>query len=384
MQVQEFPQLYALASTGKVKTWKIKVCDCADGTADIITEFGQLNGKLQTKIEHIRTGKNIGKANETTPWEQAVSEATSDYQKKLDKKYITEIPTEVNEPDILLPMLAHDYRKRSHDIVYPAYVQPKLNGIRCLAKKINATTVQFTSRKNKNFPEEVTAHLVDPLLNIMETGEIFDGEFYVHDWPFQLVSQTVKKARPWKEDLQLHVFDIADNNVVFDDRRTELIGRLTALNNFLKVKLVPTPQIADDRWVKIYHDTFVKQGYEGIIVRNFAGLYLFDHRSKDLQKYKEFIDEEFEIVDAEYEVLTDPATGLESFAAVFVCVNEDGNRFNVRPRGTVTQRVKWYENRSELFGKHLTVRYQERSVPSKDVPGNIPIFPVGITVRDYE
>lgn len=377
MNTQEFPQLYALASTGRTKTWKIKVEENPDGTATVTSEFGQLGGKLQTKVEKIREGKNLGKSNETTPYQQAMAEAQSDYQRKIDKKYLPELPTEGNEPDILLPMLALNYRTRKHDITYPAFVQPKLNGVRCLAKKVSDREIRFTTRKCKDFPEGVTAHLVQPLLQVMERGEILDGEFYAHDWTFQQITRTVKKVRPWAMELQYHIFDLADAAMPFHLRVSRLRqqrGPVQSALQFVQSSLVET-----EVGVKLAHDRFVHEGYEGVIVRNAAGLYLFDHRSKDLQKYKEFIDEEFEIAGGKAEVIVDPITHAEVGAVVFKCrIKGNGLTFDVRPKGSVAERVKMLQDLNNLIGKLLTVRYQELSEDGK------PIFPVGLAVRDYE
>ena len=118
-----WPQLYANASTGKTKVWQIKVKSNPDGSATVTSIYGQLGGKLQNKVEIIREGKNLGKSNETTPLEQALNEAQSDYQRKRDKNYTTVLPSENGgDKANLLPMLALDFRKRAHDIIYPAYV----------------------------------------------------------------------------------------------------------------------------------------------------------------------------------------------------------------------------------------------------------------------
>ena len=376
-----FPQLYALTSTGKVKTWQVRVKPNADGTAMVTSTYGQLGGKLTDKVEIIREGKNLGKANETTPLQQAIAEASSDYQKKIDKKYTMTIPgaDDHQEADILLPMLALNYRDRAHDIVYPAYSQPKLNGVRCLAKKINDREIQFTTRKFKDFPGGVTAHLVKPLLNMMETGEVFDGEFYRHDWTFQQIVRTVKKERPWARELEFHVFDLAEKTAEFAIRELRLnAGFKTLQNPDQAIKYVASKVLTTELDVKRFHDSYVQAGYEGIIIRNAAGLYVFDHRSKDLQKYKEFVDAEFEIVGGTYETVTDPETHDEVYAVVFTCAIPEGRRFNVRPKGTVKFRSRLYANLKDIVGKYLTVRYQEMS---EDF---IPIFPVGLSIRDYE
>jgi len=377
-----WPQLYAKSSTGRIKTWQITVIGTdSKGPAQIVTRFGQLGGKMQEKFETIKEGKNIGKVNETTPYEQACLNAQSDYNKKVDKKYITEIPNGNNEPDILLPMLALPFNKRKHNIKYPAYVQAKLNGVRCLATKISNTEIKFTSRKCKEFPKAVTAHLVKPLLEVMNVDEIYDGEFYVHGWHFQKITETVTKVRDWASELEYHVFDIVDTATPYTKRFDRLASRLKRLYN--PIVFVTCYLIHHESEVKYWHDKFVAEGYEGVIIRNAQGLYKLDHRSKDLQKYKEFIDEEFIIVGGEAEVIVDPATKLETKAVVFTCLlgklDASGATFNVRPRGTVAYRASLYKNLKKLIGLPLTVRYQELS--RDDLK---PIFPVGIAIRDYE
>ena len=96
------------------------------------------------------------------------------------------------------------------------------------------------------------------------------------------------------------------------------------------------------------------------------------HRVNDLQKYKEFIDKEFKIVGG-YE-----GVGTDKGCVVFEVINEDGNVFHVRPKGSVAQRKRWFQNLKDIIGKELTVRYQELS------EDGIPIFPVGVVIRDYE
>ena len=70
--------------------------------------------------------------------------------------------------------------------------------------------------------------------------------------------------------------------------------------------------------------------------------------------------------------------GKDEGAITFLCETEEGKSFDCRPRGTYKQRQEWWKNLPNLLGKLLTVRYQTRS------DSNIPIFPIGIAIRDYE
>jgi len=73
------PILYKRTTSGGIQTWKISVLPLADGTAMVVTTFGLLDGKQQRQEEHIKTGKNAGKANATTPLQQAMLEATAEH-----------------------------------------------------------------------------------------------------------------------------------------------------------------------------------------------------------------------------------------------------------------------------------------------------------------
>ena len=161
--IPSFPTLYGKASTGKIKMWSIKVED-QSGVGAITTTHGYLDGKLQTNTRLVTVGKNIGKKNETTPVQQAVNEAQSDWKKKTEAGGMTEKKPEAepagvkadsdkesvksvkskpsaeknakeatNAGGVPHPMLAHDYNKRGKDIKFPCYAQRKLDGVRCLA-----------------------------------------------------------------------------------------------------------------------------------------------------------------------------------------------------------------------------------------------------------
>jgi DNA ligase-1 len=105
--------------------------------------------------------------------------------------------------------------------------------------------------------------------------------------------------------------------------------------------------------IKQFHDSYIKKGYEGLIIRNKKGAYQEKYRSKNLQKYKEFQDDEFEIIDYT------EGTGKEKDLIIWVCQTKDGKTFQVRPKGTHEERKKLYKNGKKHIGKMLTVVFQE-------------------------
>ena len=370
METNEYPTLYSVDSKGKTKVWTVMVLrNAIDQTAIIRKVYGRNGEKMQVNDKTIYKGKNLGKANETTAYEQAVSEATANWKKQTEKGYSEDINSVGALKNMMLPMLAQKFQQRKHNISYPAAAQPKLNGVRCLTKRISETEVNYTSKTGKSFNKFVS-HLTPYILTLIDIGEVLDGELYHPDWSFQTINGHTKKLRPTSPQLQYWVYDLADEESTFDDRNLRLQDIL--LRNLPIIKRVTCTVITCEEDVKELHDRYVECGFEGCMIRNLNGLYRFGYRSADLQKYKEFEDKEFEIVGGEQ------GSGIEEGCVVFVCVTEDGSPFGVRPRGSREKRQRWFKNLDNIIGKKLTVRYQERS------DDNIPIFPVGIAIRDYE
>jgi ATP-dependent DNA ligase len=141
---------------------------------------------------------------------------------------------------------------------------------------------------------------------------------------------------------------------------------------FKHLVLVKTDLCESEDRMKELHAQYVAEAYEGIMLRNKDGAYK-NARSIDLQKYKEFIDEEFEIVGYK------EGEGVESGCVLWVCKTKEGKTFNCRPRGTREERETQYSNGDSYIGKKLTVKFQEWS------DDKIPRFPVGIAFREeYE
>jgi len=362
-------RLYGVSKTGKVKTWKIWVEE--DGAAaKILTEHGYEDGEKQVSEVLVTEGKNLGKANETTPMQQACLEAKSKWNKKVDKGYATDKRIAVAGPPIL-PMLAHDFKKRGNEINWPAVTQPKLNGVRCLASKITNGRIVYTSRGGKEL--RTIEHLTRYLLEAMDVGQTFDGELYTNSMTFQQILSAVKKLRPTTVQVQYWVYDMFDNkypNQGFYSRYSsyqKLLGKLEP--NTVIVPVIST-MAYDLELLKLAHKANVKSHYEGTIIRNMEGPYLFGHRSTDLQKLKDFVHEEFVIVGSKEGV------GKDKGAITFLCQTEEGKPFDCRPAGSYDQRKEWWKQRDKLVGQWLTVQYQTRS------DDNIPIFPVGVAIRD--
>ena len=368
------PMLYGLARTGKVKQWQSAVQGNDDGTATIIIQAGYVGQKITEKPKVIRKGKNIGKSNETTPYEQAVSEIESKWNNKRDENYEPEQMDPNNyTPRLMLPQLAKAPRKGK--IIFPAYMEPKLNGVCDLAEPIliGVDRVWHHSRGGKLF---TTLSHLDSWIEKLKSPCPVHGELYKHGWSLQKINGYTKKIRPDQESLEYWLYDMAWVGPDFDYRIKWLEDNIEKLGKDSPIKFTPTIIVNNYEEAKVWHDKWVAQGFEGGMLKNKTGIYMFQYNSNDLEKVKEFMDDEFEIVGGK------EGTGTDEGCIVYRCTTKEGREFDARPRGTVEDRKQMLIDLPNSIGKLLTVRFAEHS------EDGIPQQPVGVpvaeAVRDYE
>jgi len=363
--------LYGLTKKNKVYVWNISVSEQTESLhGEIVITRGLLDGKKHKSLQVITSGKNIGKINETTPVSQAVFNATSKVRKKLDDGYAETIEESRKKfSELLKPMLAQSYEKHKSKLKYPCVAQPKLDGIRCLARKSQGMVTLY-SRQGKIL--DLVPHINNALNQVLQDGECTDGELYVHTWDFQKIVSAIKKVSENTPMVEYHVYDCPN----MEKRETPFHKRFTPANqskfanenNILRS--VQTMPIDSETQLRDYEELCINNGYEGIMARNADSKYLFGYRSSDLLKVKRFIDNEYKIVDIS------EGTGVEKGCAIFLCETLEGKTFGVRPTGTHAERKIVYKNQKDYLGKLLTVKYQELS------NDGVPRFPVGLHIRE--
>ncbi len=362
--------VYGKSTNGKIKQWSILVEKVSEDCSLIEIEHGYQNGKKQIDVRYIKEGKNIGKKNETTPYEQAVFESKSLINKKLDDNYaysVSDIPS--NSDGMFLPMLAHSYDKHSKKIKFPCWTQPKLDGARMLSKvfiRKEKGSVSMWSRKGKEIL--TLSKIKKELESILKEGEALDGELYCHGWSFQRIISAVKKEREDTDLLEYHVYDSPHKTKTFEERfvNSDLIDRISKTK---RIKCVRTLEAYNLEELTLFELGYINEGYEGLMARNKDSLYKYKNRSYDLQKVKRFEDEEFKIISGK------DGVGREEGLVIFRCINESGIPFDVRPQGTHEERAYMFNNLERYIGESLTVKFQGRTEE------NIPRFPVGLRVR---
>jgi DNA ligase-1 len=373
--MKTFPTLYKKSSTGKISQWTI-IANSGEDDASYTVEFGYVDGQKQKTTVRVATGKNIGKKNETTPYEQACAEAESKWTKQLDKGYIEVLSTVSKaKADRLSPMLAYSYDDYAHKIKWPCYWQVKIDGCRAMAYRDSDGDVILQSRQGKTF--YAMTHLVKEIEKILpkKSKLVLDGELYTHGEEFQELIHLIKRDEPHEDSkkVEYHIYDC------YDQEHPELTfgQRLKILNSMIfnsPLQLVKTEELHRETDMKKVKEWAKKNGYEGIMLRNAAAPYKLGHRSQDLLKVKEFQDAEFEIVGA-YE-----NKGKMENQCTLVCKTKDGIEFGVKPEGNTEMREWYWKNIDKIKGKMLTVRFFSWTTSKNSVPR----FPIGVSVRDYE
>lgn len=357
--------LYKKTKTGAIQTWEVGV----DGNV-IVTRHGQLGGAIQETRDAVRDGKNAGRANATTADAQARAEAEARHLKQLKKGYVKDAAAaEAGETDDaveggILPMLAHPYEKAADKLTFPCYVQPKLDGHRCVAQ---AVTGELWTRTRRTIPS--VPHIARAV-GLLKDVVWLDGELYNHDYHdnFEQLTSLLRKAEPapGHEVIQYHVYDLPGPGT-FAARW----AALAALSKHFdpSIHLVETILVNDEAQMWAAYQRFRDQGYEGAIARNADGLYV-GSRSGDLLKLKEFQEAEFVIVGLE-----EGRGKLAGHCGAFVCALPSGATFNAKMVGPTAALKAAWEDQGAWLRKSLTVRFQDYT---KD---GVPRFPRGLRLR---
>ena len=364
--IYNLPKLYKRDTTGKIREWTMQYGYNLDETqAGTRTISGLQDGKKVTSEWFITEAKNVGRANATTNITQAKFEAQAEFDKRIEKEYFEDI-NEIDSYTAFKPMLAHDFTKTP---VESGYTQPKLDGIRMV---VNSRGLY--SRSNK--PIVAVPHIAEALADFIKTFPTvtLDGELYNHDLKdnFQKITSLVRKTvnigadeiAESKELVQYHIYDMFDSanpNMTFT-QRAKWIQENVAGDGLVLVQYDTANTSADID--KLYGE-YTTAGYEGQMIRQDTA-YEFK-RTKNLLKRKEFITEEYKVVE-----IQEGNGNWAGYAKRFILELADGTQFSSGVRGSQDKLAELLKNKDSV--NWATCRYFELS------NDGVPRFPV---VIDY-
>jgi len=364
--IYNLPKLYKRDTTGKVREWTMQYGWNLDETqAGTRTISGLQDGKKVTSEWFITEAKNVGRANSTTNITQAKAEAQAEWDKRVEKEYFEDIDA-IDSYTAFKPMLAHDFTKTP---VESGYTQPKLDGIRMV---VNSRGLY--SRSNK----EIVAvpHIAEQLADFIKKFPTItlDGELYNHELKdnFQKITSLVRKTVNLGTDelaesaelVQYHVYDMFDsaNPDMTFTQRAKWISENVSGDNIVLVKYDEANTSADID--KLYGE-YTTAGYEGQMIRQDTA-YEFK-RTKNLLKRKEFITEEYKVVE-----IQEGNGNWAGYAKRFILELADGTQFSSGVRGSQEKLAQLLQNKDSI--NWATCRYFELS------NDGVPRFPV---VIDY-
>lgn len=258
---------------------------------------------------------------------------------------------------MIKPMLAYKVDKKPVDWSEKIFVQPKLDGVRCIFTKDGAY-----SRTGKEFKN--VAHIKYDLADyfIKHPNSVLDGELYNHALKndFEKIISLVRKQKPTDQDardaenlVQYHVYDTIAEGIDYFDRFNWLARYLPIAAT---MTLIKNTVVESQDEAKMLHDVHLTQGYEGSMLR--LNKPYEQKRSYNLQKFKDFSDTEATIMG--YEAGKGKFTGL---IGKFFMQDDDGNEFGC-PIGkgyNFADRKVILDNIHDYMGQRATFTYFQRT-----------------------
>lgn len=378
----KFPTLYTKVKRGsslKDHYWKITVNEDDEGRAYISTVHGDVGGKPSIpSVEIFKKGKNEGKINETSTYEQAFNEAKSKFAKKFkanaflsedDMKKIDLKLEDLNNK--FFPMLAYKYEENR--VKFPIAGSPKLDGVRCIAMRNEDGTVTLNSREMTEISGYPLIHkeLESISTKLWPSTCYLDGEIYAHNINFEKISGYSRKKDlnelstselDEMNNIQYHIFDIYCTDkpdMIFKDRYA-VVKKIFAEYKFKTLKIVPTFVFKNKEAIEVYLEKFVNEGYEGLILRNLDSTYKVSGRSTDLLKVKK-TDKTWVTI-----LAIDTGKEIKKPNIIFSVIDSYGIKFSVTANSTEEYRSKILDNKNSYIGKKLLITYN--GVTKKNIP----------------
>jgi len=256
-------------------------------------------------------------------------------------------------------MLAHKYNEDKAE--YPAFIQPKLDGVRCLF----STKGAFSRTGNQFMNVMHIEKALEPFF-AKYPNAVVDGELYNHGLKddFEKIISLVRKKKPTVQDIveasqltQYHVYDIASMEyATYTDRNLFILAEPCFKNKYC-IQITPTRLATDFDHAQQWHEKNLKEGYEGSIYRTPSGKYK-GNRSWDLMKFKDFHDAEATIIGYE-----EGKGKREGTLGKFIMRDYEGNEFGCPPgKGYDYEGMKdLLENIHDYIGQWATFTYFQRT-----------------------
>jgi DNA ligase-1 len=353
-----YTKLYSLDSKGKIRTWLQEQEGCKYRTIS-----GLEDGKKVTSEWTIVEGKNIGKANETSPTEQATAEIEAEYKKKLKTNYTQTLKNVDSATKYIEPILAKSYKDYIDEVNFDNGefgMQVKFNGVCCLESKPGAF-----SRKGEKFLS--VPHIEEALVPFFEKypDAVLHGELFNDDLREKL-NEIVKLCRKsvnitnedYKSSRELIKYYIYDGycesagvgeNAPYEKRKAWIDKNVIGKYDYcVEVKTII---IKDKAHLDKFFGERVERGDEGVILRRMNMKYVHK-RDKNLLKYKPLNSEEMTIID-----IKEGNGNWAGKAKIITLKTKDGKVFDGTFKGNMLDAEVCLKNKNHWIGQLVTIQF---------------------------
>lgn len=240
-------------------------------------------------------------------------------------------------------------------------ISRKINGVRSLIFKDESGKIRTSSRGAINYDIAIKHIIEHPtIIDIFNKypGLIMDGEIYKHGMDLNDISGMCRKQEESITSmLEFYWYDIFDE-------KTKAIDRINAINNIcneynltfnpyrtftneVQIQQVPQEIISGYENMKIKHDQFVSEGWEGAVIRLCDGYYTQNGRTNDMIKIKKYDTISCKVVGIEQ--------GLREYAdMVFICQMPDSDKtFKAKPLGNYEQKIDYTIHFEDTYKNHM-------------------------------
>jgi len=277
-------------------------------------------------------------------------------------------------------MLAYPASNKPIDYTKKVFIQPKLDGVRCLIQYDNSQ-VKAYSRTGKEWKN--IEHILFNLKHwfALNPNVVLDGELYNHDLKddFETIISLVRRQKPddidmlESEDLvQFHCYDCIDMGLIDAsfENRMNFITHNVPRNHCIK-HVITDRVYKHEEALDIHHNSNLANGYEGSILRTNDSYAC--KRSHNLRKFKDFSDTEATITG-----WVEGKGKRIGTIGKFLAVDADGNEFGMPVMDNFKYLQDNFKKMQGYVGKTATFTYFERT------KANSYRHPLFKCIRDYE
>jgi ATP-dependent DNA ligase len=352
--------------------------------AEINIQSNQIGGKIRKTVPTIiKSGKNLGKKNETNVLTQAFRDALSLYNKQIKK---TNIGCSDEKPPPMLIQWLNNSKKSiltDDDFKKGITVQRKYNGVRYITfLTINGSIIQYSRTGSDYFPAD---NLNKELVKLLNTPPSFtlnsygittqkeldvykyskpylDGELYIHGKSLSYISGQARKESD-KDLLYYYIFDIffpyaiSKGYNMQSKYRQEYLIDLFNNHIFQYIVHVENFKVQNINEINKLANKFIKDGYEGAVARKDEAEYKYsynNYHSPNVIKIKPVYSDEFKVID-----FTQGKKGKDVGKILWICEvsnpkNPTDNTFTVVPNLSLSEREILFTCLSQIVNKNIT------------------------------